>query len=193
MKDSWLYHEQKFNSNRNIIEEGIWCSRASFTVVILLLSAASSMSRRQPYAAGWLGGECYLVKNGVYVAAAILILISTCSTVGSAVTVQINESRKSTTLPKWIKGSNSREEIKASQRQWQRRRSAACGAKYLAVPVMAPSLDGLLLEFTIFINLSSLTHPKITLRSWNLNSILCFANLVNMRLIYNLNFASKLF
>ncbi|XP_038895935.1 protein MODIFYING WALL LIGNIN-2-like [Benincasa hispida] len=75
-------------------------SWASFTVVILLLSAASSMSRRQPYAAGWLGGECYLVKSGVYVAAAVLILISTCSTVGSAVTVQINKSRKSTALPK---------------------------------------------------------------------------------------------
>ncbi|KGN53467.1 protein MODIFYING WALL LIGNIN-2 [Cucumis sativus] len=75
-------------------------SWASFTVVILLLSTASSMSRQQPYATGWLGGECYLVKSGVYVAAAILILISICSTVGSAVTVRINESRKSTTLPK---------------------------------------------------------------------------------------------
>ncbi|KAG6600430.1 Protein MODIFYING WALL LIGNIN-1, partial [Cucurbita argyrosperma subsp. sororia] len=80
-------------------------SWASFTVVILLLSAATSMSRQQQYGAGWLSGECYLVKSGVYIAAAILILVSTCSIVCSAVAVlrkslQIDESRKTSTLPK---------------------------------------------------------------------------------------------
>ncbi|XP_022136395.1 uncharacterized protein LOC111008116 [Momordica charantia] len=80
-------------------------SWASFTVVIVLLSAASSMSRRQPYAAGWLGGECYLVKAGVFVASAILILVTVGSTVGSAVTIlrkslQIDESGKTSAQPK---------------------------------------------------------------------------------------------
>ncbi|PKI57266.1 hypothetical protein CRG98_022363 [Punica granatum] len=35
----------------------------SYGLVILLLTGATSMSRRQGYGKGWLSGECYLVKD----------------------------------------------------------------------------------------------------------------------------------
>lgn len=53
--------------------------RLSFGISVILLIAATSMSRRQTYGKGWVNGECYLVKGGTYATSAILILV----TVGS--------------------------------------------------------------------------------------------------------------
>jgi hypothetical protein len=49
-------------------------NRLSFGIVVILLIAATSMSRKQLYGKGWLNGECYIVKGGTYSGSAILIL-----------------------------------------------------------------------------------------------------------------------
>ena len=46
--------------------------RLSFGIAVILLIVATSMSRRQAYGEGWLNGECYLVKGGIYVGLAIV-------------------------------------------------------------------------------------------------------------------------
>ncbi|KAM1033857.1 hypothetical protein FF1_037299 [Malus domestica] len=48
----------------------------SFVIGGTLLSTATSMSREQPYGRGWLDGECYLVRQGIYIGSGILILIA---------------------------------------------------------------------------------------------------------------------
>ncbi|XP_010529272.1 PREDICTED: uncharacterized protein LOC104806200 [Tarenaya hassleriana] len=48
----------------------------SFVVVVLILSTATSMSRRQAYGQGWLDQECYLVKDGIFVASGCLVLLA---------------------------------------------------------------------------------------------------------------------
>lgn len=46
--------------------------RLSFGLAAILLGTASGMSNRQAYGRGWLDGDCYLVKDGVYIGSAIL-------------------------------------------------------------------------------------------------------------------------
>lgn len=58
--------------------------RLSFGLAVILLIAATSMSRRQNYGVGWLNGECYLVKGGTFAGSAILVLVSVGSVNGSA-------------------------------------------------------------------------------------------------------------
>ncbi|KAK1285350.1 hypothetical protein QJS10_CPB20g01062 [Acorus calamus] len=48
----------------------------SFGLAIILLGASSSMNRRQPYGKGWLDGNCYVVNNGVYTGAAVLVVVT---------------------------------------------------------------------------------------------------------------------
>ncbi|XP_004509494.1 protein MODIFYING WALL LIGNIN-2 [Cicer arietinum] len=48
----------------------------SYGIVVILLIAATNMSRRQVYGKGWLNGECYIVKGGTYSASAILIFVT---------------------------------------------------------------------------------------------------------------------
>ncbi|KAJ4950887.1 hypothetical protein NE237_027719 [Protea cynaroides] len=54
----------------------------SFGLAIILLSTATSMSQRQPYGKGWLDGECYFVKRGVYTGAGALVLATESLTLG---------------------------------------------------------------------------------------------------------------
>lgn len=42
------------------------------------------MSQRQPFGEGWVDGECYLVKDGVFVGSAFLGLLALGSTLASA-------------------------------------------------------------------------------------------------------------
>ncbi|CAK9138800.1 unnamed protein product [Ilex paraguariensis] len=51
----------------------------SFGVATILIGAATSMTRRQPLGEGWLDGECYIVKDGVYSGSAVLVLITVSS------------------------------------------------------------------------------------------------------------------
>ncbi|XP_073131811.1 protein MODIFYING WALL LIGNIN-1-like [Henckelia pumila] len=70
----------------------------SFGIAVILISAATSMSRSQPLGQGWLDGQCYLVKDGVYLGSALLVLTALGSTLGSAAIVvrrgQVEETRK---------------------------------------------------------------------------------------------------
>lgn len=69
--------------------------RLSFGVTVILLIVATSMSKRQPYGAGWLNGECYLVKGGTYAGSAILILVTIGSAIGSSFsTIKINQAEQ---------------------------------------------------------------------------------------------------
>jgi len=56
-----------------------------FGIAITFISVATSMNGRQPYGKGWLDGECYIVKDGVYLGAAILVLVNVGSTLALAI------------------------------------------------------------------------------------------------------------
>ncbi|KAF3449200.1 hypothetical protein FNV43_RR09928 [Rhamnella rubrinervis] len=56
----------------------------SFGIAVTLLGTATSMSVRQAYGKGWLNGECYLVKDGVFIGSALLVLVTVGSALGSA-------------------------------------------------------------------------------------------------------------
>lgn len=60
--------------------------RVSFVIAVTLISTATSMSRKQSYGEGWLDGECYLVKQGIYIGSGILVLVTVGSTLGLAIT-----------------------------------------------------------------------------------------------------------
>ncbi|KAK7407001.1 hypothetical protein VNO78_08639 [Psophocarpus tetragonolobus] len=67
----------------------------SFGIAVILLIAATSMSRRQAYGEGWLNGECYLVKGGIYAGSATLILVTVGSLIGSALlTMKTNQAEQ---------------------------------------------------------------------------------------------------
>ncbi|XP_021753950.1 uncharacterized protein LOC110719347 [Chenopodium quinoa] len=57
----------------------------TFGISIILITTATSMNRRQSYGKGWLNGECYIVKDGVFVGASILVLITLGCTLASAI------------------------------------------------------------------------------------------------------------
>ncbi|KAL1315962.1 protein MODIFYING WALL LIGNIN-2-like [Arachis duranensis] len=67
----------------------------SFGIAMILLITATSMSKRQPYRIGWLNGECYLVKRGVYAGSTILILVTVGSVIGSVLlTIKANQTEQ---------------------------------------------------------------------------------------------------
>lgn len=66
-----------------------------FGISVILLIAATSMNRRQPYGIGWLNGECYIVKGGIYAGSGILILVTIGSVIGSALsTIKTNQAEQ---------------------------------------------------------------------------------------------------
>ncbi|XVE65422.1 hypothetical protein DITRI_Ditri07aG0179000 [Diplodiscus trichospermus] len=50
----------------------------------ILIGAATSMSRTQAYGDGWLEGECYMVRGGVYISSGVLSLAAVLSLLGAA-------------------------------------------------------------------------------------------------------------
>ncbi|KAG8638102.1 hypothetical protein MANES_15G184500v8 [Manihot esculenta] len=55
----------------------------SFVLAFILLSAATSMSRKQLYGKGWLDQKCYIAKDGVFIGSGILVLVSITTTIGA--------------------------------------------------------------------------------------------------------------
>ncbi|GAB2235503.1 hypothetical protein Droror1_Dr00025928 [Drosera rotundifolia] len=55
----------------------------SFGVAIFFMSTATSMNRKQPYGRGWSGGDCYIVKNGIFVVSGVLVIFAMGSTMSS--------------------------------------------------------------------------------------------------------------
>ncbi|XP_055819395.1 protein MODIFYING WALL LIGNIN-2-like [Solanum dulcamara] len=57
----------------------------SFVMAIILIGTSISMSKTQPLGEGWLDGECYIVKDEVYIISAILVFITLSTTLGSLI------------------------------------------------------------------------------------------------------------
>ncbi|XP_009626280.1 protein MODIFYING WALL LIGNIN-1 [Nicotiana tabacum] len=76
-RDSW-----KAKKKPTLLINGFICalSWVSFVMAIILIGAASSMSKSQPLGEGWVDGECYIVKEGVYIISAILVFVTLSST-----------------------------------------------------------------------------------------------------------------
>ncbi|KAK3008030.1 hypothetical protein RJ639_013442 [Escallonia herrerae] len=53
-----------------------WWVMISFGIAVILIGTATSMSQTQHFGEGWLDGECYIIKGGVYTGSGILILIT---------------------------------------------------------------------------------------------------------------------
>lgn len=53
------------------------------------------MNQSQELGEGWLDGECYIVRDGVYIGSAILVLISLASIISSAI-IAIRQADKGT-------------------------------------------------------------------------------------------------
>lgn len=60
----------------------------SFGIALILLGTATSMSQKQAIGQGWLDGDCYTVKNGIYGGSGILVLISVTCTLVSGILTQ---------------------------------------------------------------------------------------------------------
>ncbi|KAL7159673.1 hypothetical protein ABFS83_01G043800 [Erythranthe nasuta] len=60
-------------------------SWVSFGIAVIIISTGTSMSQSQPFGQGWLDGECYLVRDGVYIGSAILAMLANGSSLGSAI------------------------------------------------------------------------------------------------------------
>lgn len=48
----------------------------SYAFAIVLLGGAASMNKKQAYGRGWLDGECYILKSGVFVGTSVLVLVT---------------------------------------------------------------------------------------------------------------------
>ncbi|KAJ9128904.1 hypothetical protein P3X46_034353 [Hevea brasiliensis] len=55
-----------------------------FGIAVILLSAGTSMSRKQLYGKGWLDQKCYVVKDGVFIGSGFLVLISIAATLATS-------------------------------------------------------------------------------------------------------------
>ena len=53
----------------------------------ILLATGSSMNDSQPYGRGWTNGECYIVKDGVFIGSAVLAAATVIFIVGFMFTV----------------------------------------------------------------------------------------------------------
>lgn len=74
-----------FGMNSNMVSEKLfWLScRITFGSAITLMGLATSMNGLQSYGKGWLDGECYIVKDGVYIGVAGLIFTTVTFLLGS--------------------------------------------------------------------------------------------------------------
>ena len=62
--------------------------RLSFAVAVILLATAASMNHGQRYGRGWMDGDCYVARNGVFGAAAALVVVTALTTIGLAFTTE---------------------------------------------------------------------------------------------------------
>lgn len=51
-------------------------SWVSFALAVILLATAASMNHGQRYGRGWMDGDCYVAKNGVFGGAAALVVVT---------------------------------------------------------------------------------------------------------------------
>ncbi|MCL7030868.1 hypothetical protein MKW94_023072 [Papaver nudicaule] len=68
--------EKKIHDVREAGRRTVSVILISYAFAIILLGGASSMNKKQAYGRGWLDGECYIVKSGVFVGASVLVLVT---------------------------------------------------------------------------------------------------------------------
>lgn len=56
--------------------------RVSFAVAVILLATATSMNHGQRYGRGWMDGDCYVARTGVFGGAAALVVFTALITLG---------------------------------------------------------------------------------------------------------------
>ncbi|KAK7262816.1 hypothetical protein RJT34_30397 [Clitoria ternatea] len=102
LKYSCLRSKSKSQSKMPAIAKVLfWISWVSFGFASILLIAATSMNKRQPYSVGWLNGDCYIVKEGTYAGSAILVLVTVGSVNGSVFsTFKSSQTKLDKKLPK---------------------------------------------------------------------------------------------
>ncbi|XP_077234775.1 chitin synthase, putative (DUF1218) [Tasmannia lanceolata] len=69
-------------------------SWVSFGFAIFLLGVGTSMNKSQMYGYGWLDGECYVVKDGVYIGAALLSLAMVIFILGVTLTTRTRDHQR---------------------------------------------------------------------------------------------------
>lgn len=50
--------------------------RVCFALAVILLATAASMNSGQRYGRGWMDGDCYVARNGVFGGAAALVVVT---------------------------------------------------------------------------------------------------------------------
>ncbi|KAM3322616.1 protein MODIFYING WALL LIGNIN-2 [Capsicum chacoense] len=75
-------HQNSSKPNKKPTFNSLICvlSWMSFVMGIILIGTSISMSKSQQLGEGWLDGECYIVKDGVYIISAILVFVTLSST-----------------------------------------------------------------------------------------------------------------
>ncbi|KAK4364796.1 hypothetical protein RND71_016154 [Anisodus tanguticus] len=80
-------HQNSSKANKKPTINGFICvlSWMSFVMATILIGTGSSMNKSQPLGEGWIDGECYIVKDGVYIISAILVFVTLSSTLSSLI------------------------------------------------------------------------------------------------------------
>ncbi|XP_008797973.2 protein MODIFYING WALL LIGNIN-1 [Phoenix dactylifera] len=68
--------EKNIRTSRILSIAQLVASWMSFGLALVLLATGSSMNGGQPYGKGWMDGKCYVVRNGVFIGAAILAVVT---------------------------------------------------------------------------------------------------------------------
>ncbi|CAN6253627.1 unnamed protein product [Urochloa humidicola] len=72
----------------------------SFAVAVVLLATAASMNHGQRYGRGWMDGDCYVARNGVFGGAALLVAVTALITLGLTFATQPTAAAAATPAPR---------------------------------------------------------------------------------------------
>ena len=60
----------------SLTRETMALCRVCFALAVILLATAASMNSGQRYGRGWMDGDCYVARNGVFGGAAALVVVT---------------------------------------------------------------------------------------------------------------------
>jgi hypothetical protein len=70
-----------------------------FALAVILLATAASMNSGQRYGWGWMDGDCYVAKNGVFGGAAALVVVTALLILGLTFATKPGPAAGTTTAP----------------------------------------------------------------------------------------------
>jgi hypothetical protein len=70
-----------------------------FALAVILLATAASMNSGQRYGWGWMDGDCYVAKNGVFGGAAALVVVTALLILGLTFATKPAPAAGTTTAP----------------------------------------------------------------------------------------------